>query len=93
MSVFIFIHYFIPIPFYFSVMDPKEDLDELTKSFAKDLRAATPINPIDPLQPNITYRDPSIGGYHSRCSSALSDIHGFSIDTYSSEVSILFVNW
>ncbi|XP_065064228.1 uncharacterized protein LOC135690565 [Rhopilema esculentum] len=66
-------------------MDSKEDLDELTESFAKDLRAATPINPIDPLQPNITYRDPSIGGYHSRCSSALSDIHGFSFDTYSSE--------
>lgn len=23
---------------------------------------------VDPLQPNITYREPDVGGYHSRCS-------------------------
>ena len=31
---------------------------------------------VDPLQPNITYREPDVGGYHSRCSSARDYIFG-----------------
>ena len=48
--------------------------DERSVSF--DVFNVQQSEPVDPLQPNITYREPYISGYHSRCSSARSYVFG-----------------
>ena len=45
---------------------------------------------VDPLQPNITRKEPNIGGYHSRCSSAAGYV--FSPDELS-QVSTLYYHF
>ena len=48
--------------------------DERSVSF--DAFSAQQRGSVDPLQPNITYREPYVSGYHSRCSSARSYVFG-----------------
>ena len=48
--------------------------DERSVSF--DVFTVQQSESVDPLQPNITYREPYISGYHSRCSSARSYVFG-----------------